>query len=995
MRRSLFFALLVVLLLAPAAGAQTTGTITGQVMDASGGAVPGVLVVAAGPGGRKQAFTNAAGTFRFTGLAAGTYEVSASLEGFAPETKSADVSAGAEATVEFSLTLAEAESITVTGSFIPSQEIEEGAAPIDVIGRLEFEKIGSPDFEELVRNIPQMYGHANQSNQFTFNSVHQGQKAINLRGFGSQRNLVLLNNRRAMSGGYAGPQGPITDVGAFPKIALKRIDILKEATPVYGSDAITGVFNYITDSEFEGLKVDAWHGEIDGMTGGGDNYFGVMRGFHLGPLHMVSSLDFTDRGELRQVNSDWFRKRTGGLKDGSWPQGFSSIGNPGGFLGLGPTGAVANAKLDPDCGITDSLTGADSFPLSAFQCGWYYTQFDNMIDAEQRLNVFNEFTLDLDKSQLYGHLLFSRMNYDFKTSPSYPPTAVPGLVMYVPPYNPGLAKFVGGLPAAERSTFAAGALYFGRPRAIAGFARDGGYANTGIREQEMWQLKAGDRGTWGVENPVRYDIVLSYGTTRGRASGQDVLTSRWAAALAGLGGPDCNPKTAVRGQGGCYYWNPFYEGYTTSDPALKNRADVWDWMEGVSSSTIETSQLRFNADFSGSLGLNLGGGPIGWAAGLEYDGSSNYLAVTGDQRETSEFQTTPFIFLPLTQPFGDPSPVDVYSQSAFAEFLLPFTDKFEVTLAGRYTDVPWLNDSFTKGKVSFRYRPVDPFVLRGSVSQGILVPDPYTVGFTARELQNVPFYGEFIIVETPAASESGGIGPEQADTWNLGFVWHPARNWTLSVDRWDIAFTGPILAESVNFVIANRPEQILFGPDGKIPLKITTFQYNGPDLHTSGWDFSAGADFYTRAMGSFSVGLDGSLLDEFFFDASEKTLAYDALGKANTRNPFSPFELYAMPELKYNLRFEWQKGRSALTLIHHFTDSYTTHYAAPFDKVDSFETQDLFFSYRLPGDQIILKLTGLNLTDEAPPAFFHELAYDVTAHNPIGRVVKLGISFTR
>ena len=46
------------------------------------------------------------------------------------------------------------------------------------------------------------------------------------------------------------------DVNIVPEIAIKQIEILKEgATSLYGSDAVAGVVNVLTQKDYEGLKI--------------------------------------------------------------------------------------------------------------------------------------------------------------------------------------------------------------------------------------------------------------------------------------------------------------------------------------------------------------------------------------------------------------------------------------------------------------------------------------------------------------------------------------------------------------------------------------------------------------------------------------------------------------------------------------------------------------------------------------------------------------------
>ena len=92
-------ALLLSLLTAATATAQTTGTIRGTVVDASGNALPDVLVTATGSGVGEEVVTDAEGTYEFAGLPVGAYVVTAALFGYAAWELQVSVRAGAIETV--------------------------------------------------------------------------------------------------------------------------------------------------------------------------------------------------------------------------------------------------------------------------------------------------------------------------------------------------------------------------------------------------------------------------------------------------------------------------------------------------------------------------------------------------------------------------------------------------------------------------------------------------------------------------------------------------------------------------------------------------------------------------------------------------------------------------------------------------------------------------------------------------------------------------------
>jgi hypothetical protein len=82
------FAVIVALALLVATGAYAqlqTGNLFGLVNDEDGAALPGVTVTLAGPGAPQVQVTNAEGQFRFLGLAPGSYQLRAELEGFSTQ----------------------------------------------------------------------------------------------------------------------------------------------------------------------------------------------------------------------------------------------------------------------------------------------------------------------------------------------------------------------------------------------------------------------------------------------------------------------------------------------------------------------------------------------------------------------------------------------------------------------------------------------------------------------------------------------------------------------------------------------------------------------------------------------------------------------------------------------------------------------------------------------------------------------------------------------
>ena len=145
--------------------------------------------------------------------------------------------------------------VVITGSHI-KQSPEDAPVPIDVVDSEELFSIGNRSVVELVKTLGVSSGVDGETNQFQSNGL-EGTANINLRGLGAGRNLVLSNGRRNAWSPYAvaEQQQLFVDINMIPGVALDRVELLKDgAAATYGSDAISGVVNFITRNNFEGLE---------------------------------------------------------------------------------------------------------------------------------------------------------------------------------------------------------------------------------------------------------------------------------------------------------------------------------------------------------------------------------------------------------------------------------------------------------------------------------------------------------------------------------------------------------------------------------------------------------------------------------------------------------------------------------------------------------------------------------------------------------------------
>ncbi len=149
--------------------------------------------------------------------------------------------------------------VVVTGSRIRKNTFTSPVS-MDVLDVEDAKVEGIADIAGLLQTSTAASGSSQITNAVSTAFVANGgvgAETIGLRGLGANRTLDLINGRRA---GPSGTRGSISsfDLGSIPLVGVERVDILKDgASSVYGSDAIAGVINYITDKS-EGGDIDLY-----------------------------------------------------------------------------------------------------------------------------------------------------------------------------------------------------------------------------------------------------------------------------------------------------------------------------------------------------------------------------------------------------------------------------------------------------------------------------------------------------------------------------------------------------------------------------------------------------------------------------------------------------------------------------------------------------------------------------------------------------------------
>jgi iron complex outermembrane recepter protein len=145
------------------------------------------------------------------------------------------------------------DTVVVTGSRIPQQGLYS-SSPVTAVSQQEMKLEGTTSVETLLNNLPSVF--ADQTS--TMSNGATGTATVDLRGLGSVRTLVLVDGTRLMPGD---PISPVPDLNDIPAALVDHVEVLTGgASAVYGSDAESGVVNFIMRKDFEGIEFDGQYG---------------------------------------------------------------------------------------------------------------------------------------------------------------------------------------------------------------------------------------------------------------------------------------------------------------------------------------------------------------------------------------------------------------------------------------------------------------------------------------------------------------------------------------------------------------------------------------------------------------------------------------------------------------------------------------------------------------------------------------------------------------
>ena len=916
--------------------------------------------------------------------------------------------------------------VTVTGSAIAGTP-EDAALPVDVLTAADLQLEGSPSITELIRNLGVSSGVDGQTNQFASNGL-EGTSNINLRGLGPGRTLVLINGRRQTYHPYAiGEQAQLfIDTNMIPTAAVGRIEVLKDgAAAVYGSDAIAGVVNFITRDDLDGFEIGGDFSTFDG-TDGNYNINGAY-GMQGSNWSWVTSIGYNYRSEVPLLEKDWGILPFADNPVGGW----STLSNPAYYvpLGLTPGGVAPIQGPTPDLGCDD--VGGFVNPNTGL-CNFQFTQFDNLVEEEERYQVFSEYNrtfgngVNFHLEGLYGYSDVP----EWKTSPSYPPQELTTQV--VPASNPGFQQYMmdnpGQFPAGTLA-----ALYIGRSFGWGGFPGTDYGPQEGYRTYESYRLAGSLDGEFS--NGVRWDTALSWSSTEGERITNDTYINGFTAALNGYGvctdpitGND--PATGTQpfapgyagaltpGAGGCEYYNPFSnaipgnaitgESNPTFVPGLENSTTLANWMTDGVGSVVTTDLIVLDGTLSGTSNVQAAGGSVGWAAGFQvrregYEVDPN--EVTNLDINPGPGGTGPFSFLAGTNAFDE----DQTIYAIFGELQVPLFEDVDIQVAMRYEDYGGDVGSTFDPKVAGKWQVNDSLALRGSAQTSFKGPTLNQLSGQVTTLQFVAPTSAFKAVDQFGKPD---LNPESAFSFNLGAIYDNANGFSASIDYYNFDFTDPIIVEDQASIVNAAVAAIAAGDTEAGILSRITFTdnngdglnqaneiarvrtnvTNGPDIKTSGIDLRAEQRL---DLGNSEFTLGGEMTYSLEYDVADFGIEDVIIPGGDRVDQFNRSNFSrSLPQWKANFFANYAIGNHNLRGVIRHTDEYDDERGDLTgdgnSSIDSHTTFDAFYTYR--ADHFDLGLSVVNITDEDPPFAQFDLNYDPYTHNPFGRTFKISLT---
>jgi iron complex outermembrane receptor protein len=149
------------------------------------------------------------------------------------------------------------EQVVVSGTRLQAAGFD-APTPTTVISAADLNAQAKPNVFDSLKDLPALQGSTGAAAQAgTTSNGLIGLSAIGMRGLSPLRTLTLMDGQRVVAGNLNG----VVDVSMVPQMLIQRVDIVTGgASASWGSDAVAGVVNFVTDKKFEGFKTNIYGG---------------------------------------------------------------------------------------------------------------------------------------------------------------------------------------------------------------------------------------------------------------------------------------------------------------------------------------------------------------------------------------------------------------------------------------------------------------------------------------------------------------------------------------------------------------------------------------------------------------------------------------------------------------------------------------------------------------------------------------------------------------
>ena len=765
---------------------------------------------------------------------------------------------------------------------------------------------------DFVNQLPALVGSTRPSNsRLAISSGLAGINALNLRGLGEIRTLVLLDGRRTVGSSVTG----LVDVNTFPQALVKSVEIVTGgASAAYGSDAVAGVVNFVLDKTYKGIKIQADSGVTE--RGDGANYsFSAAAGLAFGSDdrgHLLLSGEWAHRDGIFRVDREWNARGGVRITNPNYtntngqaqflirqPVGVANT-TPGGII-LNSSGGVANRLrgiyFGQGAAASQFQYGALTFPAVGGATAPSLTQGGDWQVNDQGRNIGLD--ADDDRRGAFGRLsyevatgvtLFAEASYNWqKTLFNAGPQSTTSITLTsANPYlQSALANAVsaGLITAAERAAVTS--------VTVGSTAVDLPYRkNNSSRDVQRYAIGAeGEFQAFG--HKAFWNIYGQYGETNAHEQLRDIMnTANMANATDAVAAPAGNALGVAAGTvvcrssltaptNGCVPLNRL--GIGVANPAA---------FAYVLGDPYRDQKLKQTV-----AGVNLSLTPFAtWAGDVSVAVGGEYRRESVSGSVPTQFQTGWSVgnFLPT---FGS------YNvKEAYLETVVPLGLGLEFNGAVRGTDYS-TSGYVTTWKLGATWQPIPDIRFRATRSRDIRAPnlsELYASGTSRTNTLTDPATGRTTVTFRETTTGNPNLRPEKADSVSVGVVFQPTflPGFSASVDGFDIKLKdaiGQFFAQDIiNRCFEGRTEFCAaYGPDptGDRELFFRASPFNFARQWVRGIDFDASyrlplANIIQRAPGTVTLhGLATRYIHNITDSGVPNVIPVDTVGQLSGISP--------------------------------------------------------------------------------------------------------------